>query len=273
MRMERGEELTLSQSTFESLNDELTTIPCSDFVENPLHRSPPAFEPLNTQVGVAIPAFNEEKNIGDVLGQLNDLGFNNILVIDGLSSDGTLRVAEKNGAKIVLQDGRGKGQAIRQVLENDYLNSEVLVLMDADGSMDPAEVPRFVEEIKNGADVVKGSRFMPGGETYDMTTLRRFGNKIMTSSVNFLCGSNYTDLCYGFVALNKKAINALAPVLETNNFEIETEVFIKAQKLGLRVVEVPSVEYERKNGKSNLNTFRDGYKILKTIAVTSLTSV
>ena len=103
-----------------------------------------------------------------------------------------------------------------------------------------------------------------------MTPLRRFGNTVMTSTVNFLCNSRYTDLCYGFVAFNKKAMKALAPVLESNNFEIETEVFIKAQKLGLKVVEVPSIEYKRKSGKSNLNTFRDGYKILKTIALSSL---
>ncbi len=221
-------------------------------------------------VGVAIPAFNEEKNIGDVLSQLNYLGFGNVLVIDGSSKDGTLQVAVENGAKIVLQDGRGKGQAIRQVLSNDYLDSDALVLMDADGSMAAKEVPRFVEALNQGADVAKGSRFISGGGSYDMTPLRRFGNTIMTSTVNFLCNSRYTDLCYGFVAFNKKAMKALAPVLESNNFEIETEVFIKAQKLGLKVVEVPSIEYKRKSGKSNLNTFRDGYKILKTIALSSL---
>jgi glycosyltransferase involved in cell wall biosynthesis len=224
---------------------------------------------LKMKVGIAIPAFNEEKNIGEVLSQLNRIGYENILVIDGLSKDGTLKIATEGGAKIVLQDGRGKGQAIRQVLSNDYLNSDVLVLMDADGSMAAEEVPRFVEALSKGADVAKGSRFISGGGSYDMTALRRFGNKLMTSTVNFLCASRYTDLCYGFVAFNKKAIKALAPVLESNNFEIETEVFIKAQKLGLKVVEVPSMEYERKHGKSNLNTFRDGYKIFKTIAKTS----
>ena len=224
---------------------------------------------LKMKVGIAIPAFNEEKNIGEVLSQLNRIGYENILVIDGLSKDGTLKIAAEGGAKIVLQDGRGKGQAIRQVLSNDYLASDVLVLMDADGSMAAEEVPRFVEALSKGADVAKGSRFMSGGGSYDMTALRRFGNKLMTSAVNFLCASRYTDLCYGFVAFNKKAIKALAPVLESSNFEIETEVFIKAQKLGLKVVEVPSMEYERKHGKSNLNTFRDGYKIFKTIAKTS----
>ncbi|MCW4000694.1 MAG: glycosyltransferase family 2 protein [Candidatus Bathyarchaeota archaeon] len=157
-----------------------------------------------TKIGIAIPAFNEEQNIGQILNELNGIGYDNILVIDGLSNDGTLKVAAENGAKIILQDGRGKGQAVRQVLSNDYLNSDVLVLMDADGSMSPEEVPRFVAELSKGADVVKGSRFLNGGGSHDMTAVRKIGNSIMTSTVNALSGSHYTDLCYGFVAFKKK---------------------------------------------------------------------
>jgi len=220
---------------------------------------------LKMNVGIAIPALNEEKNISYVLNVLNSIGFGNILVIDGASEDETLKVATEQGAKVVHQSGRGKGQAIRQVLNKDYLNSDALVLMDADGSMAPEEVPRFVEALRLGADVVKGSRFMSGGGSHDMTPVRRFGNTCMTTMVNLLCRAQYTDLCYGFVAFNRKAIAALAPVLETSNFEIETEVFIKAQKLGLKVVEIPSFEYRRRNGKSNLKTVSDGYKIIKTI--------
>jgi glycosyltransferase involved in cell wall biosynthesis len=240
-------------------------------------RSMPVLKPYNfpdldapaelpcLNVGVVIPALNEEKNIGDVLQYLRGCGYRNVLVIDGLSTDGTLQVAAKNGARIVLQQGRGKGQAIRQALEHDYLDAEVLVLMDADGSMSPDEIPRFVEALRSGADVVKGSRFVSGGGSYDMTRLRRFGNSMMTFAVNMLWSTDYTDICYGFVALNKKAIQKLSPTLESNNFEIEAEIFVKAKRLGLNVVEVPSVEYPRKSGKSNLHAFRDGAKIFKVI--------
>ena len=219
----------------------------------------------NPKVGVVIPALNEEKNIGDVLHRLNGFGYKNVLVIDGLSSDNTLKVASENGAKIVLQDGRGKGQAVRQALSNNYLDSDVLVVMDADGSMSAEEVPRFVEALHDGADIAKGSRFIAGGGTHDMTLLRRFGNAMMVAAINFLESSRYTDICYGFVAFNKKALKELTPILESNSFEIETEIFIKANKLGLRIVEVPSVEHKRKYGKSNLRTFFDGFKIFKTI--------
>jgi hypothetical protein len=86
-----------------------------------------------------------------------------------------------------LQDGRGKGQAVRQVLSHHYPDSDVLVLMDADGSMSAEEAPKFVEALHKGADLVKRSRFMTGGDSYDMTALRRFGNYLMTSTVNLLC--------------------------------------------------------------------------------------
>ncbi|MDR0798030.1 MAG: glycosyltransferase family 2 protein [Nitrososphaerota archaeon] len=220
---------------------------------------------LDLSVGIVIPTFNEERNIEYVLSQLNVLGYSNILVIDGSSSDNTVEVARQNGAKIVIQTGHGKGQAIRQVLQNDYLTADILILMDADGSMVPAEIPQFVKAICKGYDVAKGSRFLLGGGTYDMTQLRKFGNSVMLYITNLLHASNYTDICYGFAALNKKAVTILSQCLEADGFDIETEMFIKAQKFGLEVVEVPSIEYRRKHGESNLHSFRDGLKIFRKI--------
>jgi glycosyltransferase involved in cell wall biosynthesis len=221
------------------------------------------FTPLN--VGIVIPTLNEEKNIHEVLSKSNEIGYNKILVIDGNSKDKTINVAAKGGAKVVLQLGLGKGDAIRQVLNNRYIDVDAIVLMDADGSMDPSEIPSFIEALNSGADVVKGSRFLKGGRTYDMDGFRRFGNLMMMFAINLLWSAKYTDLCYGYAAFSKRAIEKLAPVLKSDGFEIETEIFIKAIDLGLVVKEVPSIEYARKNGNSNLHAFRDGLKIFKTI--------
>ncbi|MCL2291590.1 MAG: glycosyltransferase family 2 protein [Candidatus Bathyarchaeota archaeon] len=225
----------------------------------------PFSEFSNIDIGVVIPTFNEEQNIGDVLSELYEFGYHNVLVIDGLSSDGTLQVAAKNGVKTIIQNGHGKGQAIRQVLQNNYLNTDITVLMDADGSMSPDELSRFIKAIHNGADIVKGSRFLCGGGTYDMTRVRKFGNSAITSLVNLFYSSNYTDVCYGFIALTKNAVNKLSAVLESDGFDIETELFIKAKQLNLKVVEVPSIEYQRKHGESNLHSLSDGFKIFKKI--------
>ena len=160
---------------------------------------------------------------------------------------------------------QGKGDAIRQVLNNRYIDVDAIVMMDADGSMDPAEIPSFIEALNSGADIVKGSRFLKGGRTYDMDGFRRCGNSMLMFAINFLWSANYTDLCYGYAAFSKRAIEKLAPLLESDGFEIETEIFIKALDLGLVVKEVPSIEYARKNGNSNLHAFRDGLKIFMTI--------
>lgn len=216
-------------------------------------------------VGIVIPTLNEEKNIYEVLCKSNKIGYNKILVVDGQSKDNTINVASKGGAKVVLQNGQGKGDAIRQVLSNRYIDVDAIVLMDADCSMDPAEIPSFIEALNSGADIVKGSRFLKGGRTYDMDGLRRCGNSMLLFAINLIWSAKYTDLCYGYVAFSKRAIEKLAPVLESDGFEIETEIFIKAIDLGLVVTEVPSIEYARKNGNSNLHAFRDGLKIFRTI--------
>ena len=224
------------------------------------------------RVGVVIPTLNEESNLPAVLTKLRALGYREILVIDGNSKDETVSVAKSYGARVVFQNGNGKGDAVRQVFNNGYLDVDTVALMDADGSMMPEEIPRFVEALESGADVVKGSRFRKGGYTYDMGFVRRLGNFVFLTLVNLLCRAGYTDLCYGFGVFTKKAMRDIAPVLRSTNFEIETEIFMKAKKLGLKVVEVPSVELRRNGGKSNLKALSDGLRILKTIFRESIKS-
>jgi len=218
----------------------------------------------NSDVTVIIPTLNEERSIVEVIHGLDQMGYHNILVVDGNSEDRTVKIAEELGANVIIQKGRGKGVALRQAFNHDGLG-DVIIMMDADGSMSPKEIPRFIEALDSGADLAKGSRFLPFAYSEDMNLTRRIGNLFFISLVNWLCSANYTDLCYGFAAFRKDAITKLYPHLKSTNFEIETEIFIKAQKLGFNVVEVPSIEFRRKHGKSNLSIFRDGIRILKTI--------
>ena len=114
-------------------------------------------------------------------------------------------------------------------------------------------------------DLAKGSRFLSYGYSEDLSLTRKIGNRFFLLLVNLFWSANYTDLCYGFAAFRKNAIEKLCPHLRSTNFEIETEVFVKAKKLGLKVIEVPSVEFRRQHGKSNLSVFPDGFRILRTI--------
>jgi glycosyltransferase involved in cell wall biosynthesis len=216
-------------------------------------------------VGILIPARNEEKNIKDVIFRLKNLGYGNVIVVDGWSEDGTPEMAKRNGAKVIRQDSLGKGNAVRQVLSNGYFDVDALVLMDADGSMAPEEIPVFMKALNSGADVVKGSRFMKGGSSYDMSLMRRIGNGLLMVCTNLLFSTRYTDLCYGYAVFSKNAVEKLAPLLRSKNFEIEAEIFIKAAEIGLTVIEVPSTEFKRRYGSSKLNWIKDGVSIFGRI--------
>lgn len=219
----------------------------------------------NSHVTVVIPTLNEEENIAEVIQELSQMRYDDILIIDGNSADRTVEIAKKLGVKVITQNGRGKGAALRQVFSYEGLNGDIIVMMDADGSMSAKEIPTLIEALESGADLVKGSRFMSFGYSEDMNITRKIGNRFFLGLVNWLCYGGYTDLCYGFAAFRKSAIKKLHPYLKSTNFEIETEIFIKARKLGLNVVEVPSIEFRRAHGKSNLSVFLDGFRILKTI--------
>jgi len=216
-------------------------------------------------VTVVIPTLNEQESIASVISELKNMGYTDILIIDGNSKDMTVAIAKKLGVNVMFQNGHGKGNALRQVFSNRSITGEVLVMMDADGSMSPAELRSFVGALKSGADVAKGSRFMNGGYSEDMTLARRIGNLLFVKVTNLLLNSRYTDLCYGFAAFRGSAIEKLYPDLKSSDFEIEAEIFIKSKRLGFRVVEVPSIELRRKSGKSNLKAVRDGFLILRTI--------
>jgi glycosyltransferase involved in cell wall biosynthesis len=218
--------------------------------------------PRPVRVSLVVPALNEERNIGSVLDRVPDL-IDEVIVVDGNSTDETVAVcrAIRPDVRVIAQSDGGKGAAVRAGFR--AARGDVVVMIDADCSMDPQEIGRFLHRVKAGDDVVKGSRFMDGGGTEDMGWLRAFGNRVLCQLVNRLYGVRFTDLCYGFVAFRREALAALE--LRTVGFEIETEITVRAIKAGLRLSEVPSVEAKRAHGKSNLRTWRDGFRALSTL--------
>lgn len=214
------------------------------------------------KISVVIPALNEEKNLPHVLPRLPGI-IDEVILVDGHSTDNTIAVARELRPDIVFvkQDGRGKGNALRCGFEK--ANGDIIVMLDADGSMKPEEIPDFIKPLLNGYDFVKGSRFLSSPNSDDMEWYRKMGNKVFVTLVNRLYGGKYTDLCYGYSAFWRTTIQQMN--ITSNGFEVETEMNIKALKAGCKVAEVTSYEAERLNGKSNLHTFRDGWRILKTI--------
>ena len=213
-------------------------------------------------VSLVIPVRNEARNIGWVLEQIAD-DVHEIILVDGYSSDATLITARRYrpDIKVVPQDGAGKGCALR----TGFLaaSGDIIVMMDADGSMAPQEIRHYLHFLTNGYDFVKGSRFIGGGGSLDITRLRRLGNRFLLTVFNSLYDADLTDLCYGFCAFHRRYLELLA--LSATGFEIEAEMTVRAMQAGLRIAEVPSLELPRRSGKSNLHAIRDGSRVLRTV--------
>ena len=213
-------------------------------------------------VSAIIPTLNEAENLPHVLTQLPN-GVNELIVVDGHSNDDTIVVARRlrPDARIVLQNRKGKGNALACGFA--AARSDIIVMIDADGSTDPTEIPSFIRPLIDGADFVKGSRYMDGGGSADITGVRSLGNRLLGASVNLMFGTSYTDLCYGYSAFWRRVLPQLH--ITCDGFEVETVLNVRAAKAGFNIVEVPSFEQQRIHGLSNLNAWRDGRRVLKTI--------
>jgi glycosyltransferase involved in cell wall biosynthesis len=211
---------------------------------------------------VVIPARNEARNLPFVLAHLPKDIFE-VILVDGHSTDDTVAVAQRlhPGVRVIQETRKGKGNALACGFA--AARGDIIVMLDADGSADAAEIPRFVAALLSGADFAKGSRFIGDGGSSDITRFRRLGNWFFTTLVNMLYGTRYSDLCYGY---NAFWVHCLPKVnIDCDGFEVETLINIRVAKANLRVREVPSYEGVRLHGVSNLNAFRAGRRVLKTI--------
>jgi glycosyltransferase involved in cell wall biosynthesis len=227
-------------------------------------------------VSVVVPALNEARNIPHVFERIPQ-DVHEVILVDGFSVDGTVAVARevRPDVRVLRQSRMGKGNAVACGVA--VATGDIVALVDADGSADPGEIPQFVRALLDGADFAKGSRFLEGGGSSDITRLRSLGNYALTSFFNACYGRNYTDLCYGFNVFWRRhaaviGLDAKSPPrpdgdgrLWGDGFEVETLIHVRVAKAGLVVAEVPSFEHARIHGVSNLNAFRDGRRVLHAI--------
>ena len=227
------------------------------------------------RVSVVIPTYNEAKNLPHVFALMPE-DVHEVIVVDGRSVDDTIPAARalRPDVTIVLQNRIGKGNAMACGFA--AVTGDVIVMLDADGSADPREIPRFVAALVDGADFAKGTRFANGGGSSDITRTRAWGNRWLNRTANALFGTRYTDLCYGYNAfwthcLPSLELDAGGPRQDErlwgDGFEIETIINTRMAKAGMSITEVPSYEHPRLHGTSNLNTWRDGFRVLWALVV------
>jgi glycosyltransferase involved in cell wall biosynthesis len=231
---------------------------------------------LLPSVSVVVPALNEARNIPHVFSRMPP-DVHEVVLVDGFSVDGTVAIAcqLRPDVRIVRQTRSGKGNALACGVA--AATGDIVAMVDADGSADPGEIPRFVKALLDGADFAKGTRFVEGGGSSDITRLRSFGNYALTAFFNACYGRSYSDLCYGFNVFWRRHASVLGldatslprpdgdGRLWGDGFEVETLIHVRVAMAGLVVAEVPSFEHRRIHGVSNLNAFRDGRRVLQTI--------
>jgi glycosyltransferase involved in cell wall biosynthesis len=219
----------------------------------------PAVRP---SVSVVIPAKNEAENLPRVLPRIPGI-VDEVILVDGLSTDQTVAVAKmvRTDVVVVHETQPGKGAALRAGFA--AARGDIIVMLDADCSMEPLEITSFLELLSQGYDMVKGSRFMDGGGTDDMTALRKAGNWGLMGLTNLLYRSKHTDLLYGFLAFRRELLDVVD--LDADGFEVEMQFVARAMRCGAKIGEVPSFESQRLHGQSNLRTFRDGWRVLMTL--------
>ena len=215
------------------------------------------------RISVVIPAHNEAKNLPYVLPLIPGW-VHEVILVNDRSIDDTVEVARKvlPSARIIdTERGPGKGAALRTGFA--AVTGDIVVMMDADGSSDPREIPRFIEALLAGAYFVIGSRFIDDGGSSDITHLRRFGAYVLISIANQLFRVRLTDMFCGFNAFWKDCLDFFK--VDCDGFDVETLMILRACKANLEIVEVPSYEHARIHGKSNFHTFEDGWRVLKMI--------
>ncbi len=234
----------------------------------PMANAPREARPVDqATVSVIIPTLNEARNLPYVLNTIPNW-VDEVIIVDGRSDDDTERVAKvlRPDVRIVHQLVPGKGAAMRAGLY--AAKSEILIALDADGSMDGGEIGAFRDALLAGSDYVKGSRFCEGAGSSDITKFRRFGDAGICFLIRLLFGARYTDATYGYIGVWADRLDSLG--IDIDGFEVETLIGIRAHRAGLRTSEVPCYEAERIHGNSNLSVIRDGFRILHIIVAERL---
>ena len=194
---------------------------------------------MNEQFGALIPAFNEAGHIGDVIrGVSEQIPPSNILVIDDGSTDGTVSEVEATGVRLLRNPSNmGKGATLLKGfgLMAEEPRIEGVFTLDADGQHDPAEMPAFMAAfVDDGADIVIGSRM---GDVEGMPGIRRFTNRFTSMVISILAGTRVEDSQSGYRLIRLSILEKLH--LVTRNFDMESEMIIKAARLGAEIVSVP----------------------------------
>ncbi|SDR12635.1 S-layer glycoprotein N-glycosyltransferase AglJ [Natronobacterium texcoconense] len=210
------------------------------------------------EVCILIPTLDEAATIGDVIDGFHEQGYGNVVVIDGGSEDDTQEIASEHGAQVLVQSGNGKGQAVREAV--DYIDVPYVLMVDGDGTYDPADADVMLEPLSRGYEHVIGNRFADMDDDA-MKALNGFGNRMINRSFRFIHGADYDDILSGYRAFTVDSFRRLS--LDSDGFTIETELAVECVKHGIETTVVPiSYSARPEESETNLHPIKDGGTII-----------
>lgn len=218
-------------------------------------------EGIRIKVTMVLLTWNEIAGVKKLVPKISRRWINEIICVDGGSTDGTVEWMKENRIPLYFQEKPGRAEAFRVGLTK--AKGDTLLYFSPDGNEEPADIPRLIQKLNEGYDLVIASRFSKLSKSDDATFLRRLGNVFFTKLVNLFWNAKVTDAINGFRAVRKKCLEDLG--IDAKRFEVEIEMTIRAAKKGYKIAEIPTYEKIRVSGKSKLNTFRDGWIYFKTI--------
>jgi len=212
------------------------------------------------EVCILIPTLNEDLTIGEIIREFKALGYNHILVIDGNSTDNTVKISRESGANVSTQSGKGKGNAIIEAFE--IIEQPYILMLDGDGTYSPKDAEKMLTPLFSGFDQVIGDRLI-NAEDGSFSRLNLFGNHMVNLLFKVAHSRYLHDVLSGYRAFTRSAIQQMN--LKQKGFEIETEISVESVRNGQRVMVVP-IKYSRRPGTTTkLSPFHDGIKIISTI--------
>lgn len=218
------------------------------------------------EVSIILPALNEEETIGKIIDEvpvedMEGRGYRaEIIVVDNGSTDKTREIAEAKGARVITEPSRGKGRAIRTAFES--VSGDFVFMIDADFTYPATYIPRMLELLEGGYDVVLGSRLKGQREEGAMSRLNLVGNHLLALLANLLYGTRVSDPCTGYWGFKGNVVKSLK--LDAVGFELEANMLAEIARQGYRVTELP-ILYRRRPNQAKLGSLKDGFKIGQTL--------
>jgi dolichol-phosphate mannosyltransferase len=207
------------------------------------------------KVTIILPTLNEEKAIGPVIDELREYGYSNILVIDGNSTDKTKEIVQGKKVEFHIQKGKGKAEGIKEAL--NYVKTPYVLIMDADHTYDPADIPKFLEKA-NSFDEIIGARNLKSKE---IPKFNQFGNDLITKTFNLVMGARLYDVCSGMYLIKTDLLRNMD--LQLKGYQIELELAAKIGEIG-KVTQVP-INYRQRLGETKMSPTKEGFNVFKNL--------